>query len=157
MIIRKFISFFSMQNLLILGSLFVLVSSVWAIRNIVVLHRGFITSGIVTAVRPTSSDEQPFYETTFSFNAKDKKSYTVTPNFEERPAPYKIGDNVTVVYNATNPYDATLSSYKDMWHDPVYFGSLGAAMLLVGLMLLRRKRLRQASHFGASSHATQQT
>jgi hypothetical protein len=152
--IRRFISFFTMENLLILGTLFLIISSVWAFRNAVVLHRGLNTSGIITDVRPTSDDERPFYKTTFAFHVRDGQSYTVTQDFEERPASHKRGDNVAVVYNPTNPYDASLCSYNDMWYLPVCFGSVGAIMLAIGLTLWRRKLSKQAVRFRTSSAST---
>ena len=140
MIIRRLINFFTMRNLLFLGSLFLLLASGCAVRNAVLLHRSIPALGTITKVSSTSNDDEPFYKTTFIFHATDGKSYTITPELVERPAPYKVGDVVPVVYDAANPNGASISSYKEMWDFPVYFGSVGAVMLLVGLTLWRSKR-----------------
>jgi len=138
--IRNFITLRIMEAFLILGPCFLLAASGWAVRNAIVLHRGISALGTVTDVLPASDESDPFYRTTFSFNATDGRSYKVTPNLMERPAPYKIGDSIPVVYKAAAPYDASITSMKEMWGFPIGFGTAGAVVLMVGLRLWKKNR-----------------
>jgi len=151
MTVRQFSTLRAMEGMLILGPLFLLGASAWAVRNAIILHRDVSVAGTVTDVFPTSPGSQPFYKTTFTFTATDGKSHTVTPSLNESPAPYKIGDSVSVVYNPADPNDASISSAKEMWRIPIHFGVAGMIALLLGLFLWKRNRSAYASDLNVTT------
>ena len=145
MTIGKFITLRAMEGLLLLGPCFLLGATGCAVKNAIVLRHGVSTSGVVTNVRPTSDASEPFYRTTFTFKTVDGRSYSVSPELNERPAPYNIGDSIPVVYNRADPNDASISSMKEMWEFPIAFGAGGMVVFTIGLLLWKRTRSTYAS------------
>jgi len=154
MTVGKFISLRIMEMFLILGPLFFFGASGCAIRNAIIVHGDVSTLATVTDVMPTTLGGEPFYQTTFTFKAEDGQTYRVTPNLDERPAPYKIGDVVPVVYDKTTPDNASISSEKEMWDFPIHFGIVGVCVFFAGLFLWKRNRSDYASFLGVNKSAS---
>jgi Protein of unknown function (DUF3592) len=154
MTVGKFVTLRITEMFLILGPLFFVGASGCAIRNAFIVHGDLSTSGTITDVMPTTVGSEPFYQTTFSFKAEDGQTYKVTPNLNERPAPYKIGDTVPVVYDKTNPDNASISSEKEMWDLPIHFGLAGTFVFAIGLFLWKRNQSAYASFLGVSKRTS---
>ena len=58
---------------------------------------------------------------------------------------YQTGDLLTVFYDKSNPSNAKVYQWSDIWGLPIFFAGLGLPFFLVGIMMLFRS-IGQRSH-----------
>src|SRR5580704_61042 len=89
---------------------------------ILCLHtRAFIAtaktaSGSVVGVDPgTDSHGAPTYHTVFSFTDDSGATHTIRASYSQSPPPYRIGDQVAVLYQPASPESARVRSFVSLW------------------------------------------
>jgi hypothetical protein len=105
-------------------------------------ERAQSTTGTVTALVPDhNSNGKTTYAPVFSFKAADGKTYSITSSASNNPPAFNVNDDVTVLYDPSNPSGARIDSTFQLWGAPMILGSVGAfmvAMASVFTLTLRR-------------------
>jgi Protein of unknown function (DUF3592) len=106
----------------------------WRTSNFI--QRSQAAAGIVTALKPvtrTDSDSNSdiTYAPVFSFKAADGKAYSVTSHASSDPPGFDVGDEVTVLYDPSNPQQARIDTFWQLWAVPVVLGSIGTFFFII--------------------------
>ena len=93
------------------------------------------TPGVVVAVAPTIDRKgNTLYYTIFTFADNTGRTYTNRTNSAEYPAPFIVGDKITVLYQPDSPQSARIKSFRALWIIPTFlfgfsFGFMGIGTL----------------------------
>ena len=102
-----------------IGGIFFIVLGVFFASSVVVsllrrrslLKNGVSTSGVVVGLDKTSGESGASYAPIVRFTTDDGKSRQYTPSFYTAWCNYRVGDSVSLVYDADNPARAVIPSY----------------------------------------------
>ncbi|WP_100638443.1 DUF3592 domain-containing protein [Marinobacter salexigens] len=86
---------------------------------------------VVELIRSRSSDSNSYYPVV-QFTARNGREIEFQSSTGSYPAPYDRGEQVTVLYESTNPEDAVIDSFFSLWGVVLIVGILGSAFGLVG-------------------------
>lgn len=78
--------------------------------------------------------DPPSYAPVVRFEAEGE-SREIQGSIYSKPASYRVGDPVRVVYPPGKPGDAYIDSWSEVWLVPLILGGLAGAFLLVGVGL----------------------
>lgn len=117
---------------------------------------GARAEGTVTDIKVSSSSTSTggtSYYPIVSFRARNEQMYTFTPNSSD--SELKIGDKVSVLYNSSNPGEARIDSFWNLW-------GVGLLLLLMGLIFAGAgvgiagpiRRFMSKDHFDTFTSAT---
>lgn len=70
----------------------------------------------------------------------DEKKYTYESKHYTNFSSYKIGDTVDLLYNKTNPSEAKINSFMELWLIPVILGGAFVLIFVVTLIILSALR-----------------
>jgi hypothetical protein len=82
------------------------------------------------------------YAPVFTFKAADGVTYTVSSDTGSSPAGFAVGETVRVLYQSSDPDEAKIDSFAQLWFMPMVFGFLGLVTITAGLLLLYLERRR---------------
>ena len=107
----------------------------WAVfKNILILTRFTKTNGIVGGKTYVASDDrrkEGLYETDVIFVTPDGKEHTVASSVRSNKARHAPGTSVPVYYHPSNPDEARLGTFFDLW-----LGVLGVGFFWFLLFIL---------------------
>jgi hypothetical protein len=100
-------------------------------------------------------DNSGAYYPNVTFQPEDSRPVRFTDGVGTYPARYNVGDKVAVLYNPSDPSDARINSWFRLWTAPIILTIVGAAPLLVNLLInyfilndmLQAKRAADAKRF----------
>ena len=98
--------------------------------------KGTVTQ--LTAVQ--DEDHQITYAPTFEFRAQDGALHSVQPATSSDPAGFTVGEPVPVLYQTSNPANASIATTGQLWGFTLTFGLTGVITLAVGLGLTLNRR-----------------
>jgi len=106
-------------------------------QGLVRLERaGLRTAGTVIALQADSASDGPSYRPVVRFIARDGVSVEFKDRVGSNPAPYQVGEKVTVLYANANPANsATIDRGSWNWLPPVGLGVFGLFFVFVSLRL----------------------
>jgi hypothetical protein len=91
---------------------------------------------IIKLVENRSSDSGMTYRPVFVFRDSDGRDHEIYSSVGSCPPAYKVGEEVTVLYNKGDPENASLAGFFDLWLMPLVLGCIGAVHLLIAFVLL---------------------
>ncbi len=107
-----------------------------------------VTATIIGSETRTDEDGNVLYQPTFTF-VVDGRSYSVTPNSYVGRSPGDVGEQVPVLYDPSNPLNASIDAFVYIWQLPTVTFLLalifGAAHFA---MEWSRRRFRYIPHSG---------
>jgi hypothetical protein len=62
--------------------------------------------------------------------AAQGRQFSFTDGVGTYPSEYEVGDEVEVLYNPEDPYDATIKSWKRVWFGPIWITTIGLLPIL---------------------------
>jgi hypothetical protein len=124
-----------------------LLATVFGIRTAAFTHRAVATNGSIIRLieAPGESNETINYAPVFTFTASNGYNYTITSNTASNPPEFKVGQAVQVLYEASNPANAKLASFWQLWFLPALLSSLGIVLAGAGYLLFRYQRRRNSA------------
>jgi Protein of unknown function (DUF3592) len=124
-------------NFCIVGSLGLLVAIGSWIYLLHFAHAAIHTTATVVEMREqTDNDGNIFYAPTFRFRDSAGVQHTVSSAVGESPPAYHVGDKVPVLYIRSDPQDARIDSFGQVWALPILAAIGGSIFLLIGLIVL---------------------
>ena len=125
---------------LAVGILLLMIGAITALHTQNLLRDGVTTAGKV--IRLDRGASQRSYFPVVQFQAGDEQ-ITFKSRMGSNPAPFRVGEIVTVVYDPLDPQHASIKSFGQMWGLSVILGALGvvfAAIPSVTLIVGARRR-----------------
>jgi hypothetical protein len=71
------------------------------------------------------------YAPRFEFKTPDGESWSVLSSTSSIPAGFRVGEEITVLYDPANPHTAKIDSAMQLWFMPLLLGIVGVAALCV--------------------------
>ena len=106
------------------------------------LEEAVSTHGMVVEMtKSRSSDSISFYPVV-EFAANDGQKFEFTSNVGSNPPSYSLGETVEVLYLPTNPQEAKLNYFSDLWAATVVMLVMGVPFLSVGIIIFLIGRLK---------------
>jgi hypothetical protein len=103
------------------------------------------THGTVTAmVLQHSSDNSPGYRPVVRFQFGEQQ-IQFSDAMSSNPPAYSVGQTVSVLYLASNPYEARIESFASLWFLPTMMGAMGTIFLAIGAGMIFVPLLTQRS------------
>lgn len=114
-------------SFIVFGVFFASYVVVSLLRRRSLLKKGVSTSGVVVGLDKSSGQGGVSYAPIVSFTTDDGESHQYTPNFHTAWCNYRVGDSVSLVYDASNPARAVIPSYAT----GSYFMALFLALVFI--------------------------
>jgi hypothetical protein len=133
------------RQVTVLSALFLLIGVSLLIASVVEVFdvRTFVSSAQTAVGHVVGLEDQSHvskgqsvsgFVTVFEFSDANGKSHICRSSSAENPAPYQIGDAVTVLYRQESPQDARIRHFRTLWLLPTILSSVGAVFTIVGLV-----------------------
>jgi hypothetical protein len=91
---------------------------------------------VVALIEKTDADDGTIaYYPQFTFSTPAGSSFTIVARNGSKPAEFKRGQKVRVLYERTNPYNAKIDTFLQLWLLPLIFGSIGIFFLAVDWLI----------------------
>lgn len=94
------------------------------------------TSGVVEKVRLVHLVDGNAYQPKITFTTQTGENVVLTSVGLSNPPRFRVGQEVPVVYDPSNPHKARIRSFASLWFASLFFGGLGSLFLLIALMLM---------------------
>lgn len=108
---------------------------VFGIATASFLSKAESTTGTITAVANQLSESgSSLAKPTFTFTV-DQTTHSVTPNSFVSPSPGRVGDNVPILYDPSQPQNARINAFVYTWATPVVLILLGFVLTLIHFIL----------------------
>lgn len=85
--------------------------------------------------RRSSSGSKLMYAPVVSFKSKSGSYYRFESSGKSNPPSYSVGETVEVIYDPTNPYDASINGFFSLWFLSIMLGIFAVIFLCIGLFL----------------------
>jgi len=97
------------------------------------------------------------YKPVVAYEAANGRSLRFTASFSSKPAPYRVGERVEVLYAPRDPSDARIRGFSSLWLGPTILGGLGVVFAGIGggLLLAHRSGERKKQYLMAYGNAIQ--
>lgn len=132
---------------LVTGPLFLLGALISAHSTQMFLRHSVTTQGRIVALKPVYStrDNSVTYAPVFRFDVPGWHFTTVVSHTSSNPPVFKVGEIVTVHYEQGHPEGAVIDSFGQLWLGKVVFGSVGAVVTGISVLVFvaTRKRNRR--------------
>lgn len=143
---------FSIHKLLLSGRLFIVLGSIAALVGIGLgLWSASFWFGTVSTYGTITRLEMQRSASSGKYN-RASVSYVPVVNYQVQgkpythkgaialqPSPYRVGQQVRVLYRAARPSVAYIDSFADRWLLPLVFTGMGSLFVLVGTLMARQK------------------
>jgi hypothetical protein len=83
------------------------------------------------------------YHPVVEFTSSTGKRIEITSSVGSHPPSYRVGESVTVLYDPSNPHNAQLSGFMDLWFGFLVLVGLGLAFASVGLGMIGVREYRR--------------
>ncbi len=101
-------------------------------KTSVLLALGIRTTATVTALIESRDSDGTTYSPVFEFTDKSMTKRTFTSSIRSRPAAYKVGEKVKIVYGQKNIEDVKTISFWGLYRGSVILLMIAAPLLIVG-------------------------
>lgn len=122
--------------LMIAGSGFFLAGLSSAAPNFNLQSNGVRTEGEVVGLEKRGQGEKASFSPIFVFTNSAGKTFECTGAASSNPPQYEVGDIIPVIYLPSEPHKALPDTYYEKWSLLAAFGSVGSALILIGMILL---------------------
>jgi len=97
------------------------------------------------------------YKPVVTYEAANGRSIRFTASFSSKPAPYRVGERVEVLYAPQDPSDARIKGFSSLWLGPVILCGMGVVFAGIGggMLLARRSGERKKHYLMAYGNAIQ--
>jgi Protein of unknown function (DUF3592) len=104
-------------------------------RNEALVEHGCSARGVVTRLVWSSGggDTGGKYTPEFKFNASDGSTHVVMSGCGSTPCPFKVGQEIRVVYDPLDPARAEINTVGQLWFIPGLLTVVGLVMLGIGI------------------------
>ncbi|MEN2402185.1 DUF3592 domain-containing protein [Flavobacterium sp. MC2016-06] len=100
------------------------------------LKRAEKVQGTVIELIVNRSNNSTTFTPVVFFTTKDGKEIEFTSSISSNPPSYNQGESVEMVYDPTNPSDATINAFSSLYMGPLIFGIFGLVFFLVGFSII---------------------
>jgi hypothetical protein len=80
-------------------------------------------------------EKKYLYRPLVRFRTQDGRTIKFTPSIAMRPAPYQVGDRISVLYEPDRPNQAQINRFVYLWFYVIMFISFGCFTMGMGLLL----------------------
>jgi hypothetical protein len=102
-----------------------------------------LATGVVIEMHEsTDKDGNTIYAPTFRFEDASGGQHVVSSRVYSSPKQFNVGQNVRVLYRTSEPQNARIDSYWQLWGLPTVFGILGGVLLPIGFIALYWHKIR---------------
>lgn len=79
-------------------------------------------------------EQKYLYRPVVRFRTRDGRTIRFVSNIAMRPAPYQVGDRVSVLYEADHPKQAQINRFLNLWFNTIMLISFGFLTMGMGLL-----------------------
>ncbi len=91
---------------------------------------------VIKLVETQNRDSGTTYRPVFAFRDSKGREHEICSSVGSCPPAYKVGEKVSVLYNAEEPENAVLDGFFDVWLMSLIFGMIGTVQAVAALILL---------------------
>lgn len=103
------------------------------------------TTGTVTNITGiTDENKNATYTPTFVFKTQSGQMISTQSNVSSNPPDFALGQQVSVLFDPNDPAHAEINTTVQLWLVPIICGTLSILFTPVGIILLRKPRIRTA-------------
>ena len=106
------------------------------LRRFRFLRTTYTTSGMVEKVTLMHLFDGHAYQPKITFTTQTGEKVVLTSVGMSNPPRFRVGQEVPVVYDPSNPHKARIRSFASLWFASLLFGGLGSLFFLIALMLM---------------------
>jgi hypothetical protein len=106
------------------------------LRRLRFLRTTCATSGVVEKVTLVHLVDGNAYQPKITFTTQTGENVVLTFVGLSNPPLFRVGQEVPVVYDPSNPHKARIRSFASLWFASLLFGGLGSLFFLIALMLM---------------------
>jgi Protein of unknown function (DUF3592) len=99
--------------------------------------------GTVTDLSYSRSDDSISYYPVVEFQTANGRSVEFQSSSGSNPAPYDIGESVSVLYRVGEPISARLNGFFSLWGLPLILAIMGGVFFLIGALMILVPLIRQ--------------
>jgi len=109
------------------------VAIIWAVRTSAFIADATTAQGtVIDLLASRSSDNSTTWRPVVRFAAADGRTVQFEAGFSSNPPMYSRGENLEVLYSATNPQKASIKGFASLWGGPLIVGGIGAVFFAIG-------------------------
>jgi hypothetical protein len=79
-------------------------------------------------------EQKYLYRPVVRFRTQDGRTVRFVSNIAMRPAPYQVGDRVSILYEADHPKQAQINRFINLWFNTIMLISFGLLTMGMGLL-----------------------
>ncbi len=103
------------------------------------------TGTVLNLLQERDSEGSILYKPFVSFQTENGELIEFASKTSSYPASYSIGENVSVLYDPSDPYNAQLNSFSSLWFGILIFFVVGISFMGAGLsMFITELRAKQS-------------
>jgi hypothetical protein len=106
------------------------------LRRLRFLRTKCATTGVVEKVTLVHLVDGNAYQPKITFTTQTGENVVLTSVGMSNPPRFRVGQEVPVVYDPSNPHKARIRSFASLWFASLLFGGLGSLFFLIALMLM---------------------
>jgi hypothetical protein len=120
---------------LIIGG-FLLAGFILWVRTKRFIERSQKAEGVVIKVKSITFENRDTFSPVVRFTTSDGRALSFTDPVSKYPAEFEVGDRAQVLYDLRDPHKArVVKRLSDLFLSAKLFGTAGAALLLIGLLV----------------------
>ena len=105
-------------------------------RTLRFLRTAQTTSGVVNEVIFMPVSDGHIYRPKITFTTQTGETVPLTSVLMSNPPRFRVGQQVPVVYDPSNPSRAYIRSFSYLWFVSLLFGGLGSLLFILGMILM---------------------
>lgn len=107
--------------------------------------KGFLGSaikanGVISALKNTHGEHGTSYAPVVRFEDASKITHEVTSRFSSSPPGFSVGEKVEVLYQPSDPDNARINTFWQVWGPTLLSAMIGGGFMLVSLLFVNRAR-----------------
>ena len=106
------------------------------LRRLRFLRTAQTTSGVVNEMILKHEVDGHSYQPKITFPTQTGETVSLTSVLMSNPPRFRVGQQVPVVYDPSNPSRAYIRSFSSLWFVSLLFGGLGSLLFILGLILM---------------------
>jgi len=106
------------------------------LRRLRFLRTAHTTSGVVNEVILKHLVDGHSYQPKITFTTQTGETVSLPSVRMSNPPRFRVGQEVPVVYDPSNPYRAYIRSFSYLWFVSLLFGGIGSLLFILGMILM---------------------
>ena len=106
------------------------------LRRLRFLRTAHTTSGVVNEVILKHLVDGHSYQPKITFTTQTGETVSLPSVRMSNPPRFRVGQEVPVVYDPSNPYRAYIRSFSYLWFVSLLFGGIGSLLFILGIILM---------------------